>query len=155
MAEALGAAGAGPAPARAAEAVEEEEEEGEEVDESGVEAKDIELVMTQAGVSRSKAVKALKNADGDIVRCAGVPAREALRGGGCMRRMRGLLHLWLTPVPPILAPAACAAPSWSSRCKRPRPTAQARRGSSRRRAGGAALRGDTAARTHPATLDFC
>lgn len=71
MAEAMGAAGAGPAPARAAEAVEEEEEEGEEVDESGVEAKDIELVMTQAGVSRSKAVKALKNADGDIVRCAG------------------------------------------------------------------------------------
>ncbi|URE07994.1 nascent polypeptide-associated complex [Musa troglodytarum] len=33
----------------------------------GVEPKDIELVMTQAGVSRSKAVKALKAADGDIV----------------------------------------------------------------------------------------
>jgi nascent polypeptide-associated complex subunit alpha len=32
-----------------------------------VEPKDIELVMTQANVSRSKAVKALKNADGDIV----------------------------------------------------------------------------------------
>ncbi|KAK9822356.1 hypothetical protein WJX81_000527 [Elliptochloris bilobata] len=44
----------------------EEEDEGE-VDESGVEAKDIELVMTQAGVSRSKAVKALQTADGDIV----------------------------------------------------------------------------------------
>ncbi|URE45784.1 nascent polypeptide-associated complex [Musa troglodytarum] len=39
----------------------------EEVDETGVELKDIELVMTQAGVSRSKAVKALKVADGDIV----------------------------------------------------------------------------------------
>lgn len=39
----------------------------EEVDEDGVEPKDIELVMTQAGVSRSKAVKALKAADGDIV----------------------------------------------------------------------------------------
>ncbi|PPD77344.1 hypothetical protein GOBAR_DD25742 [Gossypium barbadense] len=39
----------------------------EEVDETGVEPKDIELVMTQAGVSRSKAVKALKAADGDIV----------------------------------------------------------------------------------------
>lgn len=39
----------------------------EEVDETGVELKDIELVMTQAGVSRSKAVKALKAADGDIV----------------------------------------------------------------------------------------
>lgn len=44
----------------------EEEEEGE-VDESGVEAKDIELVMKQASVSRAKAVRALKNADGDIV----------------------------------------------------------------------------------------
>ncbi|KAH7296255.1 hypothetical protein KP509_26G015900 [Ceratopteris richardii] len=42
-------------------------EEDEEVDESGVEPKDIELVMTQAGVSRSKAVRALKSADGDIV----------------------------------------------------------------------------------------
>lgn len=39
----------------------------EDVDETGVEPKDIELVMTQAGVSRSKAVKALKAADGDIV----------------------------------------------------------------------------------------
>ncbi|PNH03685.1 Nascent polypeptide-associated complex subunit alpha-like protein [Tetrabaena socialis] len=38
-----------------------------EVDDSGVEQKDIELVMTQANVSRSKAVKALKNAEGDIV----------------------------------------------------------------------------------------
>ena len=37
------------------------------VDESGVEPKDIDLVMTQANVSRAKAVKALKNADGDIV----------------------------------------------------------------------------------------
>ncbi|KAK9828769.1 hypothetical protein WJX72_001986 [[Myrmecia] bisecta] len=46
--------------------VEEDEEEGD-VDESGVEAKDIELVMTQAGVSRSRAVKALKSAEGDIV----------------------------------------------------------------------------------------
>jgi len=39
----------------------------EAVDESGVEAKDIELVMTQAGCSRSKAVKALKENDGDLV----------------------------------------------------------------------------------------
>lgn len=43
-----------------------EEEEGE-VDEAGVDSKDIELVMTQAGVSRSKAVTALKASDGDIV----------------------------------------------------------------------------------------
>eukprot|EP00798_Chlamydomonas_sp_ICE-L_P023290 gene23290-30526_t len=44
-----------------------EEEDDEEVDEEGVEAKDIELVMTQASVSRSKAVKALKSTGGDIV----------------------------------------------------------------------------------------
>ncbi|KAL8139729.1 hypothetical protein V2J09_005750 [Rumex salicifolius] len=36
------------------------QEEEEEVDETGVEVRDIDLVMTQAGVSRSKAVKALK-----------------------------------------------------------------------------------------------
>ncbi|KAF9688822.1 hypothetical protein SADUNF_Sadunf01G0028000 [Salix dunnii] len=42
-------------------------QDDEEVDETGVEPKDIELVMTQAGVSRSKAVKALKAANGDIV----------------------------------------------------------------------------------------
>merc|ERR1711862_150566 len=39
----------------------------EAVDESGVEAKDIELVMTQAGCSRAKAVKGLKENDGDLV----------------------------------------------------------------------------------------
>eukprot|EP00899_Mesostigma_viride_P010238 jgi/Mesvir1/19215/Mv11524-RA.1 len=43
-----------------------EEDEGE-VDETGVDAKDIELVMTQAGVSRAKAVKALKSTKGDLV----------------------------------------------------------------------------------------
>uniref|UniRef100_A0A2P2K4T4 NAC-A/B domain-containing protein n=2 Tax=Rhizophora mucronata TaxID=61149 RepID=A0A2P2K4T4_RHIMU len=42
-------------------------QDDEEVDETGVEPKDIELVMTQAGVSRARAVKALKAADGDIV----------------------------------------------------------------------------------------
>ncbi|KAG5050283.1 hypothetical protein JHK85_011386 [Glycine max] len=42
-------------------------EEEEEVDETGVEPHDIDLVMTQAGVSRSKAVKALKTHNGDIV----------------------------------------------------------------------------------------
>ncbi|KAL4557238.1 hypothetical protein LXL04_035411 [Taraxacum kok-saghyz] len=44
-----------------------DEEEEEEVDETGVEIRDIDLVMTQAGVSRSKAVKALKTHNGDIV----------------------------------------------------------------------------------------
>ncbi|KAJ0710651.1 putative nascent polypeptide-associated complex NAC domain, NAC A/B domain superfamily [Helianthus annuus] len=42
-------------------------QDDEDVDETGVEPKDIELVMTQAGVSRPKAVKALKAADGDIL----------------------------------------------------------------------------------------
>ncbi|KAL8235710.1 hypothetical protein R6Q59_016791 [Mikania micrantha] len=51
-----------PEPASSATAQDEED-----IDETGVEPKDIELVMTQAGVSRSKAVKALKAADGDIV----------------------------------------------------------------------------------------
>ncbi|KAI3457927.1 hypothetical protein Pfo_014590 [Paulownia fortunei] len=43
------------------------DEEEEEVDETGVEPRDIDLVMTQAGVSRTKAVKALKTHNGDIV----------------------------------------------------------------------------------------
>ena len=43
------------------------QEDDEEVDDEGVEAKDIELVMTQASVPRGKAVKALKAAGGDIV----------------------------------------------------------------------------------------
>lgn len=46
---------------------EEEEDDGEEVDESGLESKDIELVMAQANVSRKKAVKALRENDNDIV----------------------------------------------------------------------------------------
>lgn len=46
---------------------EEEEDDGEEVDDTGLEAKDIELVMAQANVSRKKAVKALKENDNDIV----------------------------------------------------------------------------------------
>ncbi|AQK51450.1 Nascent polypeptide-associated complex subunit alpha-like protein 3 [Zea mays] len=44
-----------------------EDNEEEEVDETGVEAKDVELVMTQASVSRPRAVKALKASNGDIV----------------------------------------------------------------------------------------
>jgi hypothetical protein len=41
-----------------------QEDNEEDVDETGVEPKDIELVMPQASVSRPKAVKALKAADG-------------------------------------------------------------------------------------------
>jgi nascent polypeptide-associated complex subunit alpha len=57
MAAAAAAAPAAPAP----------EEPEEEVDETGVETKDIDLVMSQAGCSRAKAVKALKENDGDLV----------------------------------------------------------------------------------------
>jgi len=51
----------------AASIAEEEDDDGEEVDSEGVEDKDIELVMSQANVSRGKAVKALKNNANDIV----------------------------------------------------------------------------------------
>uniref|UniRef100_A0ABI7VVP7 NAC-A/B domain-containing protein n=1 Tax=Felis catus TaxID=9685 RepID=A0ABI7VVP7_FELCA len=44
-----------------------EESEEEEVDETGVEVKDIELVMSQANVLRAKAVRTLKNNSNDIV----------------------------------------------------------------------------------------
>ena len=43
------------------------DDSNEEVDDTGLEPKDIELVMSQANVSRPKAVKALKSNDGDIV----------------------------------------------------------------------------------------
>lgn len=43
------------------------DDDDEPLDETGVEAKDIELVMQQADVSRAKAVKALLTNDGDIV----------------------------------------------------------------------------------------
>lgn len=39
----------------------------EDVDVTGVEARDVDLVMTQAGVPKAKAVKSLKANDGDIV----------------------------------------------------------------------------------------
>ena len=44
-----------------------EESEDDDVDETGVEDKDVELVMSQANVSRAKAIKALKNNQNDIV----------------------------------------------------------------------------------------
>mmetsp|Transcript_44139 Transcript_44139/g.104462 ORF Transcript_44139/g.104462 Transcript_44139/m.104462 type:complete len:190 (+) Transcript_44139:82-651(+) len=44
-----------------------EDMDDEEVDEEGVEAKDIELVVSQVGCSRAKAVKALKANKNDIV----------------------------------------------------------------------------------------
>jgi len=50
----------------AAQALEDDGDD-EEVEADGVEEKDIELVMSQANVSRGKAVKALKNNTNDIV----------------------------------------------------------------------------------------
>lgn len=44
-----------------------EDEDDEDVDDTGLESKDIELVMSQAGVSRAKAVKALRKNESDIV----------------------------------------------------------------------------------------
>lgn len=44
-----------------------EEDEDVEVDATGVEEKDIELVISQTGVSRNKAIKALLNNNKDIV----------------------------------------------------------------------------------------
>jgi len=57
-------------PSKAAEssvAKKDDDDDDEEVDADGLEDKDIELVMTQAGVSRKKAIKALKENDNDIV----------------------------------------------------------------------------------------
>jgi nascent polypeptide-associated complex subunit alpha len=49
------------------EAAPQDDEEEGEVDATGVEEKDIELVVSQANVSRNKAIKALKNNNNDIV----------------------------------------------------------------------------------------
>lgn len=46
---------------------EEEDKDEEEVDEAGLELRDIELVMAQANVSRAKAVRALRDNQSDIV----------------------------------------------------------------------------------------
>lgn len=44
-----------------------EDDDNEPVDDTGVDSKDIDLVMQQASVSRNAAVKALKNNNNDIV----------------------------------------------------------------------------------------
>jgi len=62
-----GTAGPGAGAKPAIPEADEDEDDGEAVDETGVEAKDIELVMSQANVSRKRAVNALKNNDNDIV----------------------------------------------------------------------------------------
>eukprot|EP00672_Neobodo_designis_P027902 CAMPEP_0174829602 /NCGR_PEP_ID=MMETSP1114-20130205/2014_1 /TAXON_ID=312471 /ORGANISM="Neobodo designis, Strain CCAP 1951/1" /LENGTH=179 /DNA_ID=CAMNT_0016063355 /DNA_START=54 /DNA_END=593 /DNA_ORIENTATION=+ len=57
---------AAPEAAKPVAAAAAEEDDGE-VDASGLQEKEIDIVMTQAGVSRARAVKALKNNNGDIV----------------------------------------------------------------------------------------
>lgn len=54
----------------------------QQMDEGGLEQRDIELVMAQANVSRAKAVRALKHNKNDIVNAIMVRRRkEAARGG--------------------------------------------------------------------------
>jgi len=59
----------GPTPTEAPveNTVEETEEDDNDVDETGIDEKDIELVMQQGNVGRPQAVKALKKHEGDIV----------------------------------------------------------------------------------------
>merc|ERR1712154_144757 len=68
----MGAAGMSGGPA----AIAEEDDDDEEVDAAGVEDKDIDLVMSQANVSRVKAVKALKNNANDIVNAIRIISRN-------------------------------------------------------------------------------
>lgn len=62
LAESLQNSGAG-----AEKKAEEEEEDDSPIDEEGVDAKDIDLVMQQVSCSRRKAVKALKESNGDLI----------------------------------------------------------------------------------------
>jgi nascent polypeptide-associated complex subunit alpha len=66
---AQGAADAGLAAAAAKKipATVAEEDDDEEVDATGIEEKDIEIVIAQSNVSRKKAIKALKNNNNDII----------------------------------------------------------------------------------------
>ena len=74
----------------------------ESADATGLEAKDIELVVTQAGVSRGKAVAALRKCGGDIVNAIMcVEAGGRGRGGGPPTSL---------PAPPSLAPLTTTQP---------------------------------------------
>jgi nascent polypeptide-associated complex subunit alpha len=50
-----------------AETIQEEDDEDEQVDSEGIEENDIQLVMSQSKTSRSKAIKALRKCNNDIV----------------------------------------------------------------------------------------
>jgi nascent polypeptide-associated complex subunit alpha len=58
---------AAPEGAEAPEVAAEEEDDNEEVDATGVDEKNIDLVVEQAKCSRNKAIKALKNNENDVV----------------------------------------------------------------------------------------
>jgi len=49
------------------ETIQEETDEDEQVDSEGIEENDIQLVMSQSKTSRSKAIKALRKCNNDIV----------------------------------------------------------------------------------------
>ena len=59
--------GSAPAPEASTSTAEPVADDDEEVDQGDLGDKEIKLVMSQANVSRSKAIKALKNNKGDIV----------------------------------------------------------------------------------------
>ncbi len=62
-----GGRGGGGMPAAAAAAADDGEAGGDDEDSTGIEEKDIKLVMDQAGVERGKAIRALKKNSSDIV----------------------------------------------------------------------------------------
>ncbi|OOQ90290.1 ATP synthase D chain [Penicillium brasilianum] len=115
--------GKGKAPEVEAKKEEEEEDDGEEVDEAGLEAKDIELVMAQASVSRKKAVKALRENDNDILfvvlsRCSDAGSSRAIRiqTFPSQTRLSGTsLHIETSPLfsppPPLISPPVTMAAS--------------------------------------------
>ncbi|RWA05087.1 hypothetical protein EKO27_g10017 [Xylaria grammica] len=65
-----------------AEDKKDDDDDDEEVDADGLEDKDIELVMTQASVSRTKAIKALKENDNDICNARSRDVGHGVAGRG-------------------------------------------------------------------------
>ncbi|KAL0403283.1 UNVERIFIED_CONTAM: Nascent polypeptide-associated complex subunit alpha-like protein 2 [Sesamum radiatum] len=100
------------------------DEEEEEVDETGVEPRDIDLVMTQAGVSRTKAVKALKTHNGDISRRASRAVRRSPVAPSAVRDSPSAVRRPLLSSRAVRrkVPHICLAPPWNPcSCRPPRP----------------------------------
>ena len=68
----------------------EDEDDGEEVDDSGLEAKDIELVMAQASVSRNKAIKALKEYVFPVYHCVSIDTDDFRNGNDIVNSIMAL-----------------------------------------------------------------